>query len=112
MISAHSEEVPTKQSFWQKLLGLESDDAILWEIDMAVTNGTYNRLSNDNDPIDICVRDAIRIIEGYARKALRHPNEPRNESYLNLVRVIYKQTHHFQWDFSEDFIALPFKGYQ
>ncbi len=112
MISAHLEEVPAKQSFWQNLLGLESDDAILWEIDMAVTNGIYNRLSNDNDPIDICVRDVIRMIEGYARKALRHPNEPKNEAYLNIVRAIYKQTHHFQWDFSEDFLALLFNESQ
>ena len=79
---------------------------------MAVTNGIYNRLSNDKDPIDICVRNVIQMIEAYARKALRHPNEPKNEAYLNLVRAIYKQTHHVQWEFSEDFIALLFKGYQ
>tara|TARA_B100001173_G_C15806548_1_gene470058 strand:+ start:58 stop:672 length:615 start_codon:yes stop_codon:yes gene_type:complete len=110
MISAHLEEAPAKQSFWRKLLGLEPDDAILWEIDMAVTNGIYNRLSNDNDPIDVCVRNVIRMIEGHTRKALKRPNDPRNEVYLNLVRAIYKQTHHLQWEFSEDLMALLFKG--
>ena len=109
MVSAYMDDHPVKPSLWQKILGVEHDDAIMWEIDMAVTNGIYNRVSSVNDPIDICVRDVIRMIEGHARKALKHPCEPRNEAFLNLVRAIYKQTHYLEWNFSENLIASLFK---
>ncbi|MBV52838.1 MAG: hypothetical protein CL816_02085 [Coxiellaceae bacterium] len=110
MISRYMDDHPAKQSLWQKILGVEHDDAIMWEIDMAVTNGIYNRISGVNDPIDICVRDVIRMIEGHTRRALRHPSEPRNAAFLNLVRAIYKQTHHLQWHFSQSLMTLLFES--
>ena len=112
MVSAYIDDHPNNQFLWQKILGVEHDDAIMWEIDMAVTNGIYNRVSSVNDPIDVCVRDVIRVIEGHTRKALKHASVPRNEAFLNLVRAIYKQTHHLQWEFSEDLIASLFNQSQ